>query len=104
MLIRLIPFNGYLKRHFDEEFQIGIGIHYGRAVVGELGHSEYRHRTAIGDAVNIAARVEAATKTTGVPLLVTSAVMDQLDVTGWTEHTVQFKGKTGTTSLHSPPR
>jgi len=103
MLIRLVPFNGYLKRHFDEEFRVGIGVHYGRAVVGELGHSEYRHRTAIGDAVNTAARVEAATKTTGAPLLVTAAVMDQLDEAGWTEHTVQLKGKIGTSTLYSPP-
>jgi len=103
MLIRLIPFNGYLRRHFDEEFQIRIGIHYGRAVVADLGHSEYRHRTAIGDAVNVAARVEAATKEAGVPLLITNDVMAQLDVDGWIEHSMSLKGKAAAATLYSPP-
>ena len=103
MLIRLIPFNHYLKRNFGEEFQVGIGIHFGRAVIGELGHSEYRHRTAIGDAVNIAARVEAATKTLDTPLLISEQVMAHLDLEGWTPHTLRLKGKAGEVLVYAKP-
>ncbi|MDP6942935.1 MAG: adenylate/guanylate cyclase domain-containing protein, partial [Myxococcota bacterium] len=60
-------------------------------------------RTAIGDAVNVAARVEAATKAAGVPLLVSEAVMTQLDASGWTEHAMALKGKAGLATLFSPP-
>ena len=103
MLIRLIPFNHYLERNFGEEFQIGIGIHLGSAVIGELGHSEYRHRTAIGDAVNIAARIEAATKTLGVPLLISEQMMRHLDLAGWSPHTLSLKGKADTLIAYAPP-
>ena len=60
--------NAYLKRNFGTEFKIGIGIHFGEAVIGELGHPRRRQVTAIGDAVNMASRIESATKDLGVPL------------------------------------
>jgi adenylate cyclase len=104
MLIRLTPFNHYLKRNFGEEFQIGIGIHFGRAVIGEIGHSEYRHRTAIGDAVNIAAHIEAATKDLGVPLLISEPMMARLELDGWRAHTLTLKGKSGALIAYAAPQ
>ena len=48
----------YVKRLFQCPFRIGVGVHFGDAVVGTVGGGLQERVTAIGDAVNIAHRVE----------------------------------------------
>lgn len=102
MLDELENFNAYLKRNFGCEFKIGIGIHFGEAVIGELGHPRRRQVTAIGDAVNMASRIESATKDCGVPMLISDSVVAQLEgrVQLGKSYSTMLKGKSGVYALY----
>ena len=62
----------YMEATYGHAFPIGIGVHYGEAVIGTLGSSSKERLTAIGDTVNVASRIEAANKEAGTRLLISS--------------------------------
>ena len=61
---------------------IGVGINTGPVVAGSIGGAGRLNFSVIGDAVNLAARVEAATRDTGDDLLITRATRDALTPPG----------------------
>ena len=65
MLHRLDQINHRLAGELEEPIRIGIGIHTGVAIIGRMGPPKQPIISALGDTVNIAARVESLTKEIG---------------------------------------
>ena len=64
-------FNRYTHDNFKFEMSVGVGIDWGRAVIGQVGYYNKTDLNVIGDVVNTAARVQEATKGLGEPILIT---------------------------------
>jgi predicted ATPase/class 3 adenylate cyclase len=52
------PFKNEIKQRFDQDFDVRVGINTGLVVVGGVGSDLFMEYTALGDAINIAARME----------------------------------------------
>ncbi len=78
MLESLDALNVEFEREGLPKLRIGIGINYGKVVVGNIGSSERHNYSAIGDAVNVAARIEGQTKELGRRILITESVVSRI--------------------------
>ncbi|MFH1020802.1 MAG: adenylate/guanylate cyclase domain-containing protein [Pseudomonadota bacterium] len=76
---------------------IGVGLHTGNLILGTVGEAERMNSTVIADAVNLASRLEDATKQYGVGILVSEKTMARLsespEFTVRFLDTIQVKGK-----------
>lgn len=63
---------------FGGAMRIGIGINTGKVIAGTIGGGGKLEFTLIGDTVNVAARIEQLTKTTGDAILLTQQTVDAL--------------------------
>jgi adenylate cyclase len=78
MLERLQTFNEHRKEQGAAHIRIGIGIHTGEVVAGCVGPDTRLEYGVVGDAVNLASRVQDLTKQLGVALLITEATAARL--------------------------
>lgn len=67
--------NTALRGELAEPIGFGIGLHCGRAIVGEIGFHEHTTFTALGDVANVAARLETATRRLACQAVVSDEVM-----------------------------
>ena len=94
---RLEELNHSLRGELDQPLRIGIGIHVGPVIVGEMGYGAATAITAIGDAVNTASRLETLTKTYGCQLVVSEETVSRagLDLSAFPSHEIEIRGKHG---------
>lgn len=94
--VKLDGLNQALENDLELPLRVGIGIHAGPAIVGEMGYGRATQVTAIGDTVNTASRLEGITKEFGAHLIVSQAVADHagVDLSGALGHEVPLRGRT----------
>jgi len=97
MLDRLELLNKRLSDELDEPLRIGIGIHSGEAIVGTMGPPKAPTLSAIGDNINIAARLEAETKVFKCNIIVSSDTIRHAGLIPdpTMEHKVALRGREG---------
>jgi adenylate cyclase len=78
MLTTVASFNREEGRPADHAVQIGIGVHTGPVILGTIGSSDRMDSTVLGLTVNLAKRLEEATRSLGVDMLVTDQVANKL--------------------------
>jgi adenylate cyclase len=99
-------------RSHGGDLEIGIGLNSGSVVAGNVGGAGRLEFTVIGDAVNVAARVEAATRETGDTILMAAETKDLLSkdlpsASGLElaeREGIELKGKRGSVRLYAPQR
>ena len=79
MFVRVDACNARRVADGKPALKIGVGVHSGWALVGNVGHEQRLDYTAIGDTVNLAARLEGETKTAKCSALISQATLDALD-------------------------
>lgn len=73
----LEQWNAERKRAGEPEIRAGIGVHYGPALLGDIGANRLEY-AVIGNAVNVAAKLEGLTRDFGVKLVISSDLRDQV--------------------------
>lgn len=101
MIGRLRTLNEQLVGELDEPLRMGIGLHTGTVILGEMGYGSARGLTAIGDTVNVASRLEAATKDLGCTLCISEDVITaaELAVPISAQQKISVRGKRSKVSI-----
>jgi adenylate cyclase len=96
MATALDELNRVLVQDLPDPLRIGIGIHVGPVIVGEMGYGRARTLTAIGDAVNTASRLESSTKELHAQLIVSEDVANYAGVSlgQFARHEIEVRGRT----------
>jgi hypothetical protein len=112
MLDALACFNEKQRGLGKNEFRIGIGINYGEVTVGNIGSERKMDYTVIGDAVNLASRMEGLTKAYHSDILISESLYGELQKNPGAEpelffrllDTVAVKGKTRGVKIYTVKR
>jgi adenylate cyclase len=95
MVARVRELSGTLADDLGSPLRLGIGIHTGPTVVGQMGYATTTYLTAVGDTVHVAARLEALTKEYGAELVLSEevAVLAGLDVSDHARHELTVRNR-----------
>jgi adenylate cyclase len=92
-----------VESHFGERCRIGIGINSGLVLVGTIGGGGLAEYGVIGDPVNVAARIQDATRELREPLLLTEAtrcMLDDADTALKAHGSLRLKGKSEPVAIY----
>jgi adenylate cyclase len=81
MAANIDELNRFLSHDLREPIRFGIGIHGGEVIVGDIGYRDHMVFTALGDAVNVAARLQDMTKSIGCEAIVSDEVRQNAGLT-----------------------
>ena len=89
--------NQFLSHDLHEPIRFGIGIHGGEVIIGDIGYRNHMVFTALGDAVNVAARLQDMTKTLGCEAILSEEVRITagLAADSLPEQEVAIRGRSG---------
>jgi adenylate cyclase len=91
-----------LAHDLKAPLRIGIGLHAGPAIVGEMGYGRALHLTAIGDTVNAASRIEGLSKDFAAELVVAESVFARAEISpSGSAHEVDLRGREGKVRVHA---
>jgi adenylate cyclase len=75
MLARLETWNAERTRQGETPIQIGIGLHFGPAVLGDIGSQRNMAFAVIGDTVNTTSRLQTLTRDLGTPMVISDTLV-----------------------------
>ena len=103
MARRLSGLNARLGEELHRPLRIGIGIHCGAAIVGTMGPPKSPNLSAVGDNVNVAARLESESKALGCTLVVSTALADAagVDLSLHPLHEAKLRGRSGNVAVYA---
>ncbi len=106
MSLALDDLNEALSGDLDAPLRIGIGLHSGSTIVGEMGYERATQLTAIGDTVNTASRLETLTKEFGVQLVVSEELLERAGASlpDAPRHEVEIRGRQGRMAVRAVAR
>jgi adenylate cyclase len=95
MVARVQELSRTLADDLGGALRLGIGIHCGPAVVGQMGYAATTYLTAVGDTVHVAARLEALTKEYACELVLSEEVVTRagLDVVDFARHELTVRNR-----------
>ena len=101
MLERLEYLNRTLAAELSEPLRVGIGIHTGPVILGEMGYANLKGITVVGDVVNTASRLEEMTKHFGVQVVMSEDAASHVGegIADWLRHEVEVRGRMGTMTV-----
>src|SRR5437764_15323234 len=79
MAARMEALNRYTKNHFATAFEIEIGLHFGRMIVGEVGHPSKIQTAVLGEAPGVARRAHQENRENGPVSLAAEALINSED-------------------------
>jgi adenylate cyclase len=87
--------NRFLAHDLREPIRFGIGIHAGEVIIGDIGYRDHMVFTALGDAVNVAARLQDMTKSLSCEVIFSEEVRTTagISVDALPSHNVEIRGR-----------